>query len=555
MRSAFTYFISYFALIAAASVLAADTPAGGAFPWEGEVTGSNVYVRSGAGANWYPTTKLNTGERLLVLGEKFGWYQITPPRGSFSYVDMAAVDRKPGAKTGTLKQDKVYIRVGSSLEQRKNATQLVLNKGATVEILGEAEGFFKIAPPPGASLYISKQYVKPIESRLTTGMVQQHLAGSQKPGMSPQTTPAPAVAKPSPTPSAAPSTPANTQAPITQTDATNLTIPPAQQPAAQPVASNNDGATAVPDEAGITVPEGQNDLVSDSTGSDADGPINETPQAEIPADTNSATDVSAGTPPESIAKPSDLGSAEFEPAEKVAPATDRYSAKLTVLEGELVSMLTKPLEEQDPSELIKRYEELATQTEENIPAEVAKIRIRQLKDRGKLRESRVAMHQDEADLSNYRANMGAERMRIMKQKILDVEKKWDLEGELRRSLAFAPENRRFRLVDRETQSTIAYVDIPRSVDENPEHLIGQMVGIRAAGKTFSPSARVPIAVAGKIVDLSSRELHQGEQPHLQSPLDEMPPPASTDKARQSKSGKKATPDRTASSDDPEGNAD
>jgi uncharacterized protein YgiM (DUF1202 family) len=106
-------YITILSAAATTSVLAEPNP-GGAFPWEGEVSATNVFVRSGAGSNWYPTTKLNSGDRVLVLGEKFGWYQIAPPQGSFSYVDMSAVDRKAGAKTGTIKQDKVYVRAGST---------------------------------------------------------------------------------------------------------------------------------------------------------------------------------------------------------------------------------------------------------------------------------------------------------------------------------------------------------------------------------------------------------------------------------------------------------
>ncbi len=53
-------------LACGASIATAQTPAAGSL-WEGEVTGTNVYVRSGAGSNWYPTTKLDLGSRVLVL--------------------------------------------------------------------------------------------------------------------------------------------------------------------------------------------------------------------------------------------------------------------------------------------------------------------------------------------------------------------------------------------------------------------------------------------------------------------------------------------------------
>jgi hypothetical protein len=90
--------------------------------------------------------------------------------------------------------------------------------------------------------------------------------------------------------------------------------------------------------------------------------------------------------------------------------------------------------------------------------------------------------------------------------------RYDLEGELRESFAFASENRRYRLVDPQSKVTIAYVDIPASVQTNPQHLIGQLVGIKTSGKRFSPAARVPIAVAEEVVDLSPRKIPEGGLP-------------------------------------------
>src|SRR5215212_11611026 len=45
-----------------------------------------VYVRSGGGDNYYPTTKLTKGAEVTIVGAKFEWLKIVPPQGSFSYV-------------------------------------------------------------------------------------------------------------------------------------------------------------------------------------------------------------------------------------------------------------------------------------------------------------------------------------------------------------------------------------------------------------------------------------------------------------------------------------
>lgn len=529
--------VTAFLLISAAEVLG-QTPG---FPWEGEVSGSNVYVRSGAGANWYPTMKLNAGDRILVLGDKFGWYQITPPQNSFSYIDMAMVERKPGDKVGTVKQDKVYVRAGSAIEQRKSATQVVLNKGSTVEILGEAQGFFKIAPPPGATLYISKQYVKPVEAKLTTGMVERYLSNS----------PQPAPAEP-----IADASPAKTDTPDSAKTADAKLDPLDPSPTGDQVAQG-----ASPDSVTIPPPlddaAGKDPSLTQAANTGAGGTTPDASGAIKPATVDGTkTPAGAGAKPTASTLATDSKKPVLEPvpskqtaapAGKVEPGSARYEAMLAMCESELVSLLSKPLEEQDATSLVKRYEEIAAQKTEYIPAEVAKIRVRQLKNRMSLRDEHVALKPMENDLAQYRAGMDAERMRIMRKRTEAILETYDLEGELRRSLAFGPENRRFRLVDPATDSTVAYVDIPRSVDENPEHLIGRFVGIRTAGRTFSPSARVPIAVAGKVVDLTQRKslMESGAQRESAPPPSGASPEASTGDDAQAP----VNPRKTASSDD------
>ena len=53
------------------------------FNFVGEINGNNVYVRSGPGDSYYPTTKLSKGARVIVRGVKFDFLKIEPPAGSF----------------------------------------------------------------------------------------------------------------------------------------------------------------------------------------------------------------------------------------------------------------------------------------------------------------------------------------------------------------------------------------------------------------------------------------------------------------------------------------
>lgn len=139
----------------------ADTQAGDSKT--GHVRGNDVYVRSGYDATYYPVTKLNRGDEVTIVGTKdvFGWLEILPPAGTYSLVEKTRVDR-PNAddQTGVL-NDTAQVYAGSNLNDRKYAKQVKLNKGDKVKIIGESTegGFYKIEPPPGATLWIKGDFV------------------------------------------------------------------------------------------------------------------------------------------------------------------------------------------------------------------------------------------------------------------------------------------------------------------------------------------------------------------------------------------------------------
>jgi uncharacterized protein YgiM (DUF1202 family) len=126
----------------------------------GEISADAVYIRSGAGDNYYPTMKLNTGAQVTVVGVKFDWLKVLPPEGSFCYVAKAFVDRAAGGGTGTVNRDDVNVRAGSALNAMKTTVQGKLSSGQTVRILGEQDEYYTIAPPADAYVYVKKDFVK-----------------------------------------------------------------------------------------------------------------------------------------------------------------------------------------------------------------------------------------------------------------------------------------------------------------------------------------------------------------------------------------------------------
>lgn len=458
------------------------------FPFEGEINGTNVYVRSGPGVNYYPCTKLNAGDRVVVQGEKFGWYQIVPPTRCYSYIDMSVVEKQASGKSGKVTQDKVYVRAGSDIEDRKTSTQLVLNKGDAVRILGEADGLYKIAPPTGAFLWVSKQFVENVPDRLKTGLLERHTAANKAPA-----TPA----TPAPTPTG---TPVPAGAPVKPAIAPNSAVPPtanaapttptAGQPVIPPPVKTTPEAVAGADaneaDADIVEESGEEPLDADST---------------LPGEPKPA--VASKAKPSETKKPNAAARGDT-PGTLTSGSTNRWAAMLTVLESELRSIVQNPADEQTLAALQARYTEIATQQDDNVVAQVAQIRIRQLGELLHYRAGKAEVETDAQNLESFRANMDQERMKIMSRRVAAAQEKYDLEGELRQSYAFAPEKRRYRLVDPANQTTIAYVDVPVALDVRPDELIGQRVGIRTSSMKFNPATQVPIAVATALVDLSPR---------------------------------------------------
>jgi uncharacterized protein YgiM (DUF1202 family) len=168
-------FIACFAL---SSTVFAEAPAADEvvktpeFPYLGEIIGENVYVRSGPGTNHYTCSKLNKGDRVKVVSSKFSWSCIVPPEGSFSLISSQYVDVDAADPTvGTVSGDRVRVYAGSDHQKqiRSEKLQLKLDKGDKVKLLGKEEGdYYKIAPPSGAYLWVSDEFITPVTASVTT---------------------------------------------------------------------------------------------------------------------------------------------------------------------------------------------------------------------------------------------------------------------------------------------------------------------------------------------------------------------------------------------------
>jgi hypothetical protein len=132
--------------------------------WTGVLTGTNVYVRSGAGQQAYACTRLSKPDRVVVIGRTDGWLRILAPRGCFSVIGKDYVQLDESGTTGTVTGDNVWVRAGGDLRDSDFiGVQRQLSRGDRVEVLGEVGNYYKITPPAGAYFYISEHYVRPAE--------------------------------------------------------------------------------------------------------------------------------------------------------------------------------------------------------------------------------------------------------------------------------------------------------------------------------------------------------------------------------------------------------
>ncbi len=137
-------------------------------PYVGQITSSQVNVRSGAGMNFYSCGKISTPQRVIVVAQEYSWSQILPPPGSFSWIFKQYVQTDANnLRVGLVNADNVRVYAGSDEVEpmRSDTVQLLLARGQKVQIIGDAVGdYYKITPPQGATLWTTSQYIKYIRS-------------------------------------------------------------------------------------------------------------------------------------------------------------------------------------------------------------------------------------------------------------------------------------------------------------------------------------------------------------------------------------------------------
>lgn len=167
------------------ALLAHTAAAAEQFPYTAYVNADDVYVRSGPGQNYYPTTKLKVGEPVEVYRhDPGGWYAVRPPEGSFCWV---AVRYLQIGRNGlaVVNGDRVVARVGSQFSDIRDVIQVRLERGEEVEVLDTknldtgdgGEKWAKVAPVAGEFRWVLGKFLdrSPPEATLLTDTARRNL--------------------------------------------------------------------------------------------------------------------------------------------------------------------------------------------------------------------------------------------------------------------------------------------------------------------------------------------------------------------------------------------
>ncbi|MDK1031201.1 MAG: hypothetical protein QGD94_04280 [Planctomycetia bacterium] len=130
------------------------------FPYVGELTGDNVYLRSGPGRHFYTLDKLKIGKKVVVEDKKWNWIAVRLVGDVSGLIAKKNVERGAGGAAAKVTAEEARVYASSATAKRKWAVLAILEAGDEVQILGELGDLYRIVPPQMSRVYISADYIK-----------------------------------------------------------------------------------------------------------------------------------------------------------------------------------------------------------------------------------------------------------------------------------------------------------------------------------------------------------------------------------------------------------
>lgn len=144
---------------------------GGVYPTTGVVTANILNVRARPGTHYEVVTQVECGDELQVVGENDEWLEVLAPSGSRAWVADRYIDEE-----GKITGDRVRVHSGPGLVF---TTFHYLNTGDRVTLTGETvRGWQQIEPPAGATVWLSRAYIRVIVPEEEEEVVEETVGSS-----------------------------------------------------------------------------------------------------------------------------------------------------------------------------------------------------------------------------------------------------------------------------------------------------------------------------------------------------------------------------------------
>ena len=427
-------------------------------PFTGVVVDDEVEVRAGPGRAYYVVDVLERGDQVRVEQVLFGWNKIVAPESSHSFIQQAFVNARGDGSVGVVSADRKEVKAGA-MEGPPGAsykTQVVLNEGDRVAILGEAGDWYRIRPPRGAHVYLPPGSVRRANQlALVAEEAEREMDEPRQPEQ-------PAEAERD-----------EGEAASTAAEADPREAEPSQQ------AVTSDPPATVEDRA---------DELQDVAEGEA-GPEGEASQPDVPTMTMDSNQAEAGGEGASDAEPM------MEIAKGQEMATETETAALAELEARAVPALKKPVEAQPIERLRADYRALLENPEVELTSserQLVRMRLAVLERNAQLREALAKIEETRRQLTEAEAGDGAAAPTgdAVAPRPPSTAADYDAVGRLMASSVYDGRSlpRMFRLVDPTARRTLAYL---APADVEPSAMLGRIVGVVGESQ-YDPSLKLRI---------------------------------------------------------------
>jgi SH3-like domain-containing protein len=131
-------------------------------PYTGFINADLVNVRCGPGLYYYPVVQTAQNTPVIVESESRDWLALRPLAGVCGLVNKSDVTLAADGSSATVSTPAARVYASGPAAKREWCVILVLQEGATLQVLGPAEGdMLRVAPPEGTRVYVLAQYVTP----------------------------------------------------------------------------------------------------------------------------------------------------------------------------------------------------------------------------------------------------------------------------------------------------------------------------------------------------------------------------------------------------------